>query len=181
MNNTTDDQDVNVIEGAREEVVEAMARSADIYGLKRSYGRLYGILFFADEPLSLDELVDESEYAKSTVSTAMQKMNRLHLVHRRSIPGEGKKVFYEAETDLWHVLQEVLQHEVQREIDIMMRALNSAETRLEEVDDKDAQADLEKIRSLRRLYVRSERVVEFLTSNSMDRLGEFIDRLRRTE
>ncbi|WP_423746585.1 hypothetical protein V5735_20210 [Haladaptatus sp. SPP-AMP-3] len=79
MNGTTGDQDINVIEDAREEVVEAMAQSADIYGLKRSYGRLYGILFFADEPLSLDELVDESEYAKSTVSTAMQKMNRLHL------------------------------------------------------------------------------------------------------
>ncbi|MFB6176837.1 MAG: GbsR/MarR family transcriptional regulator, partial [Halobaculum sp.] len=98
---------------AREKIVEAMERSAEIYGLNRSYGRLYGLLFFADEPVSLDELVAESGYAKSTVSTAMKDMERLHLVYRRSIPGEGKKAFFEAERDFWTVFQEFLRREVQ--------------------------------------------------------------------
>ena len=52
------------VAAAREEVIEALARSADVYRLKRSYGRLYGILFFAEEPLSMDDLAERSEYAK---------------------------------------------------------------------------------------------------------------------
>jgi DNA-binding transcriptional regulator GbsR (MarR family) len=73
----------------------------------------------------------------------MQRMDRLYLVHRRSIPGEGKKAFYEAETDIWYVVQQMLKREVQRGIDIMTRALDAAEERLEAADDEHADDDLE--------------------------------------
>lgn len=163
---------------AREEVISAMERSAELYGLKRSYGRLYGILFFADHPVSLDELVDASGYAKSTVSTAMKQMEHLRLVQRRSIPGEGKRAFFEAETDLWRVVQEFLKHEVKREIDIMTRALEDAESTLEAADHPQASDDLEKIQSLTTMYDRSERVVDLLTSSSIERLASLVDRVR---
>ena len=167
------------VEQARKEVIEAMEQSAELYGLSRSYGRLYGELFFADDPLSLDELVERSGYAKSTVSTAMKAMDRLHLVHRRSIPGEGKKAFYEAERDFWEVLQEFLRREVAHEIDTMTRALESAEDTLEDVDSEQAGRDLEKIRDLEQTYQRSERLVNVLTSQSIDRLSGLADRLSR--
>lgn len=167
------------VDNAREEVIEAMERSAEIWGLNRSYGRLYGLLFFAEGPVSLDSLVEESGYAKSTVSTAMKEMQRLHMVHRRSIPGEGKKAFYEAERDFWTVLQEFLRREVQREIDTMTRSLESAEDHLEAVDSDQAQQDLEKIRDLQRMYHRSQQLVNILTSSSIDRLTGLINRLQR--
>jgi DNA-binding transcriptional regulator GbsR (MarR family) len=92
-------------EVARETVIDAIERSAEVWGMKRSYGRLYGILYFALEPLSLDTLTERSGYAKSTVSSAMKTLERYHLIHRQSIPGEGKKAYFEAEMDFWYVLQ----------------------------------------------------------------------------
>jgi DNA-binding transcriptional regulator GbsR (MarR family) len=165
------------IEQARGEVIEALARSAEVYGAKRSYGKLYGILFFADEPLSLDELVERSDYAKSTVSTAMNTLERFHMAHRRSLPGEGKKAFYEAETDFWYIFQQFLQQEVRREIDIMTRALDSAITTLEEAETEQATRDLEKLRNLRRVYQRSERLVNLVTSQPVDRLSSMAQKL----
>jgi len=167
------------VETAREAVVEAMERSANVYGLNRSYGRLYGLLYFADDPVSLDTLVEESGYAKSTVSTAMQDMERLHLVYRRSVPGEGKKAFYEAERNFWTVVQEFLRREVQREISVMTSALEEAERSLEEADDPRARQDLEKVRDLRQMYQRSQRLVNVLTGSSVDRLAGLLERLRR--
>lgn len=169
------------VDRAREEVIEAFERSAELYGLNRSYGRLYGVLFFSDGPVSLDELVDESGYAKSTVSTAMKALERLHLVHRRSVAGEGKKAFYEAETDFWRVVQEFLRSEVQREITVMTRALDSAEQTLEAADDDRARRDLERVRSLKATYERSQKLVDLLTSGSVDRLANLVDRLRGAE
>ena len=167
------------VASARETVIEAMEHAADVYGLNRSYGRLYGLLFFADDPVSLDELVEESGYAKSTVSSAMNDMERLHLVYRRSIPGEGKKAFYEAERDFWTVVQEFLRREVTREITIMTRALGEAEDALEEVDDDQAERDLRKVRELERTYARSRRLVDLLTGSSVDRLAGVVERLKR--
>lgn len=168
----------DAVAAAREEVIEALARSADVYGLKRSYGRLYGILFFAEEPLSMDELAAESEYAKSTVSTAMKTMERYHFVHRRSIPGEGKKAYFEAETDFWHIFQAFLEQEVSREIDIMSRALDSAIDELEAADSEQAERDLKKVRNLRSVYSQSETLVNFFTSRSMDAVMKVVEKLR---
>lgn len=163
---------------ARENVIEAMARSAELYGFSRSYGRLYGILFFAEEPLSLDTLSEESDYAKSTVSTAMSDMKRMHLVYRRSMPGEGKKAYFEAETDLWYITQELLNREVVREIQIMRRALDEAAETLEQTETDRAARDLEKIRKLQQLYDRFEQLVDLLTGQSMDRIVSLLKRIR---
>ncbi|MEZ3115814.1 GbsR/MarR family transcriptional regulator [Halobaculum sp. MBLA0147] len=163
---------------ARERVIQAIEQSAEIYGLSRSYGRLYGLLYFADGPASLDALVEASGYAKSTVSTTLKDMERLHLVYRRSVPGEGKKAFYEAERDFWTVLQEFLRREVQREINTMQRALTEAEETLEDTDGEVAARDRERVRQLRQTYERSDRLVRLLTGSSVERLADLLGRLR---
>lgn len=175
----TEDSTGDDVATAREEVIEAMARSAEVYGFKRSYGRLYGVLYFADGPVSLDDLVERSGYAKSTVSTAMNALERFHLVRRRSVPGEGKKAYFEAERDLWYVFQQFLDQEVRREINVMTRALDEAETRLEDSDSATAERDLERVRDLQRVYRRSEQMVDILTSERLDQLSGIVDRFRR--
>jgi DNA-binding transcriptional regulator GbsR (MarR family) len=168
-------------DAAREEVIEAMARSAEVYGFSQSYGRLYGILFFAEEPMSLDTLTERSDYAKSTVSTAMSDLKGMHIVHRRSIPGEGKKAYFEAETDFWHITQELLNREVMREIQIMNRALDSAAATFEQAETDRAARDLEKIRKLQQLYDRFEQLVDLLTGQSISRLISLLKRVRTTD
>jgi DNA-binding transcriptional regulator GbsR (MarR family) len=177
VSDAADESVAEEVERARQTVIEALERSAEVYGAKRSYGRLFGVLLFAEDPLSLDELAAESEYAKSTVSTAMSTLERFHLVHRRSIPGEGKKAYFEAETDLWYVFQQFLQQEVAREISVMTRALDDAAETLEKADGEQAQRDLEKVEDLRRMYRRSERLVSVLTSHPLDRLSNLVGRL----
>jgi DNA-binding transcriptional regulator GbsR (MarR family) len=173
--------ETDAVREARKEVVEAMARAADVYSIKPSYGRLYGLLFFADDPLSLDDLVDESDYAKSTVSSAMAAMERYHFVHRRSIPGEGKKAYFEAETDLWHVCQQLLTQEVRSEVRIMTRALDDAAESLREADSERAARDLEKVEKLRSVYEKADTALTVLTSSSLDRIMVVLERLRSGE
>ncbi len=175
----SDDASAPDPEAARERVIEALARSAEVYGLSRSYGRLYGVLYFAEEPLSLDDLVAESDYAKSTVSTAMSGLERFHLVRRRSLSGEGKRAFFEAERDLWHVFQQLLDDEVRREVELMTRALEDAETALADAEGDRAARDLERVRQLDRFYRRSEQFVDVFARVPMDRLRYLVDRLRR--
>jgi DNA-binding transcriptional regulator GbsR (MarR family) len=166
------------VRDARQEVIEAMARGAEVYGIKPSYGRLYGVLYFADGALSLDELVEQSGYAKSTVSTAMSAMERFHLVRRRSVPGEGRKAYFEVERDLWYVFQQFLDQEVRREVKLMTRALEDAEEQLEAESGEAAERTLERVRELRQVYRRGEQAIDLLTSQRLERLSTFVSRLR---
>ena len=166
------------VEAARAEVIEAMARSMEVYGVKRSFGRLYGILYFADEPQSLDRLVAESGYAKSTVSTAMSSLERFHLVQRRSMPGEGKKAFFEAEEDLWYVLEQVLDEQVRREIQIMTRALDAAEGTLEAAESDRAETDLGKVRDLQAAVAQTESLLDVLAGEGLEELAATLDQVQ---
>lgn len=157
-------------EKAREEVIEAFERTAGVYGWSRSNGRLYGILFFSDEPMSLDELAEESGYARSTVSNAMNKMENLHAVKRRS--GDGRTVLFEAENDLEQVMQEFVRNKVRKEIDIMLRALENAEEELEGAGEED---DLEKIRELEDIYRKSDKLVDAFLRMKSSKLAGALD------
>lgn len=155
---------------ARETVIEALGRSAEVYGGSRSVGRVYGRLFFADGALSLDDLVDRTGYAKSTVSTATDTLERFHLVRRRSPGGGGKRAFYEANRDLWQVFQRFLDSEVRREIAVMSEALAEAEATLETADGDQASRDLERVRALRRTYDRAQTAMGVISRLPTDRL-----------
>jgi len=171
----------DVVKDAREEVISAMERVAEMVGLNRSYARLYGVLYFEDDPVSLDELAERSGYAKSTVSTAMRKMERLHFAHRRSMPGEGKKAFFEAERDFWFIVQRLMEQEGKREIEIMQRALSSAIEDLEDAEGEVVDRDLERVRSLKATYDRWESLVALLTSRRLKTVTDLVNRLRGSD
>jgi DNA-binding transcriptional regulator GbsR (MarR family) len=168
-------------EAVREDVIESMERSAEVYGLSRSAGRVYGVLYFAEEPLSIADLVEETGYAKSTISNTTRTLGRLGLVHRRSSDGGGRQVAFEAETDVWFVLRDVLRQFGRREVDGTRRTLDRALDRLDEVDGE-AAYDRERVEELRATYDDLGALLDATTERSLpellDRLGADEDRRR---
>lgn len=55
------------LEKVRERVIESIAQNMNLYGIAPSIGRLYGMMFFHHEPLTLDEMKDELGMSKGLV------------------------------------------------------------------------------------------------------------------
>lgn len=166
----------NDVDATREEVIESIERSAEVYGLSRSAGRVYAILYFAETPLSIPELVEETGYAKSTISNATRKLTRIGLIQRRSSTGGGRRVEFEPETDLWFVIQDVLQQYVQREMTSTQRTLDRARSQLDERDDRTAEPELTRIEDLQTTYTKLQTLLELVTEYSTDELIEALQR-----
>lgn len=160
---------------AKEQVIESIERSAEVYGLSRSAGRVYGVLYFAETPLSIPELVEETGYAKSTVSNATRKLTRIGLIQRRSSTGGGRRVEFKAETDLWFVIQDVLQQYVQREMTSTQRTLDRARSQVAEHDDQIAEGELARIKDLQTTYSELQTLLELATEYSTDELIEALE------
>ncbi|MFB6223511.1 MAG: GbsR/MarR family transcriptional regulator [Haloarcula sp.] len=152
---------------ARERIIESMEQSAEVYGLSRSAGRIYGVLYFAAEPLSIPELVDETGYAKSTVSNVTRTLSRVGLIHRRSSAGGGRRVRFEAEREVWFILQDVFQQYIQREVQTTLRTIHRAE----EQAPPDAR-EQEHIQNLRETYEDLEEIVQLASEYSAAELRE---------
>jgi DNA-binding transcriptional regulator GbsR (MarR family) len=167
-------------EAVREEVIESMERSAEVYGLSRSAGRVYGTLYFADDPLSIPTLVEETGYAKSTISSVTRKLTRVGLIRRRSSGGGGRRVQFEPETDLWVVVQDVFQQHVAREMGTTRRTLDRALSRLDEGDLTGA-TEFDRIASLAATYDEFEALLDLATDHSVEELVAAVEAYERDE
>jgi DNA-binding transcriptional regulator GbsR (MarR family) len=157
---------------ARERIIESMEQSAEVYGLSRSAGRIYGVLYFADEPLSIPELVEATGYAKSTVSNVTRKLTRIGLIRRRSSEGGGRRVQFRAEREIWFILQDVFQQYVHREIQATLRTIQRAEDQLpDDIDSREA----ERIRDLRETYEDLQEIIQLASTFSAAELREALE------
>lgn len=164
-------------ENPEEKVISAMERSADIYGVRKSYARLYGTLYFWDGDMTMEELSEETGYSRSTISPAMRKLEEFHMVSRSKKEGEGKKLFYTAEEDLEEAFKQLMNNQAKRELEVMQEALDNAEKELDEEEDKKT---LEKVRNLKKTYRKSERFMKLVNSlpsgNYMEKLNSMLRR-----
>ncbi|MGH7804001.1 MAG: GbsR/MarR family transcriptional regulator [Candidatus Binatia bacterium] len=76
--------------------------------LNQLQGRIFALLYMEARALSLDEIAEALEQSKSNVSVNIRGLTEWHLV-RRSPVGGSRKDHYEAATDFWRVMQEIME------------------------------------------------------------------------
>jgi DNA-binding transcriptional regulator GbsR (MarR family) len=85
---------------ARDRFIDSMAKNMSLYGITHSVGRLYGLLYFNEKPMTLDEMKDELGMSKTSMSTAVRQLQELNMVEKVWKKGERKDLYQAA--DDWY-------------------------------------------------------------------------------
>lgn len=89
--------------------VEGMGAAAATSGvLTQLQGRIFGLLYLQQGSMSLDEITDELQQSKSNVSVNVRGLVDWQLVRQLRVPG-SRRDHYEAATDFWRVMQEIME------------------------------------------------------------------------
>jgi len=89
--------------------VDGMGAAAATSGvLNQLQGRIFALLYMEGRTLSLDEIAAELEQSKSNVSVHVRGLIEWHLVRRVAVGG-SRKDHYEAATDFWRVMKEIME------------------------------------------------------------------------
>jgi DNA-binding transcriptional regulator GbsR (MarR family) len=84
---------------ARHEMIEACARLCQLLGVPRSIGQIYGLLYLAVKPQSLDDMVKLLGISKGSASTGTRQLSAWGAIRQVWVPGE-RRDYYETVTDL---------------------------------------------------------------------------------
>src|SRR6266849_6448189 len=84
------------------------AASATSGVLNQLQGRIFALLYLRQASLSLDEIASELDQSKSNISIHIRGLAEWHLVRRASVAG-SRRDHYEAATDFWRVMQEIME------------------------------------------------------------------------
>ncbi len=89
--------------------VDGLGTAAATSGvLTQLQGRIFAVLYLQQRALSLDEIAAELEQSKSNISVNIRGLVDWHLVRRVTVSG-SRRDHYEAATDFWRVMQEIME------------------------------------------------------------------------
>jgi DNA-binding transcriptional regulator GbsR (MarR family) len=162
-------------EGAKKHIIDACVQSAKSKGYSDACGVLRGTLFLADRPLSLDDLVEETGYSKSTVCLNMNLLENLGIAKRVAVPGD-KRSRYVALSDA-NAMKAALLANIKKEVQAILSALDQTQRDLGAMGD-DGERTKQRISSLRHFYEQTDELLDLVGRYTTEELIELLKRER---
>ena len=131
----------------RQDFVLHFGEMGSRWGINRTVGQIYAVLFLSEEPLCADDLVEALGVSRSNVSMGLKELqawNLVRLVHR---PGDRRDWFTTPE-DLWQIVRTLVEERKKREIDPTLTKLRELEMQDPAPGDKGAHARISELREL---------------------------------
>lgn len=110
------------LQAVNDSMLEGLGQLANYFGYNKVMGKMYGALLLSPEPMSLDDLVEHLDVSKASVSMNMRMLENLGIVREVWVRGDRRK-FYEAESDFWKILTNVLGSRELRDVNQALEVL----------------------------------------------------------
>jgi len=74
-------------------VIDLFLNAANSFGLPKSYGQIYGLLFCRNQPLAMDEVMALLQISKGSASQGLRALRQLGAISSAYSPGDRKERF----------------------------------------------------------------------------------------
>jgi DNA-binding transcriptional regulator GbsR (MarR family) len=86
------------------------------WGINRTVGQIYALLFLSERPLTGDEIADTLSMSRSNVSMGLKELDSWRLIRKRHLPGDRRE-YIETPSDVWQIARTLIEERRRREID----------------------------------------------------------------
>jgi len=144
---------VSGLELARTEddMIEACGRFAQSFGLARSIGEIYGLLYLAPKTLNFEEIASALSLSKASVSTGTRQLMALGCI-RKVWKREERKDYFEAEQEIGMLVRSAYEkifktrlQNAQGHLNDMLSSLEADKAKYEPADFRLKQQRLKKL------------------------------------
>ena len=118
-------------------VIDLFLNAANSFGLPKSYGQIYGLLFCRDQSLSMDEVMKLLEISKGSASQGLRALRQLGAVSSTFSAGDRKERFF-AEIRLRKLVSGFLREQADPHLEKGVARLKQIEGLLEDSGSKDS-------------------------------------------
>ena len=95
------------------------------WGVNRTVGQIYALIFIAQKPLNADEIAEALEFSRSNVSMGLKELQSWRLVRLKHLPGDRRE-YFEAPADVWEIFRVLAEERRRREIEPTLSMLRMA-------------------------------------------------------
>ncbi|WP_039042471.1 GbsR/MarR family transcriptional regulator [Sporosarcina sp. ZBG7A] len=156
------------LEKSRKRITESIAQNIHLYGLPPSAGRQFGMMFFENRPLTLDDMSAELGMSKTSMSTSIRSLSEAKLVDRVWERGVRKDL-YEVKDDWYQIFVDMFTVKWRRAVSLHTAAIRKSLAELKELKKADdmtdellavIETDIEKLLYIREYYDWLDRLID---------------------
>lgn len=92
------------------------------WGINRTVGQIYALLYVSPEPLCAEEIADALSISRSNVSMSLRELQAWNLVLLKHRPGD-RRDFFTTPSDIWQILRTLAEERKKREVDPTLSVL----------------------------------------------------------
>lgn len=123
------------------------------WGINRTVGQVYAVLFLSEEPLHAEQIVERVGCSRSNASMALKELQSWNLVRLKHRP-DDRRDYFTTPRDLWEIVRTLVAERKKREIDPTLTKLRELQLRAPETDaDAHAHARISELAALIELLV----------------------------
>ena len=104
------------------------------WGINRTVGQIYALIFVSPKPLCADEIAETLSYSRSNVSMGLKELQSWRLVKLRHVAGDRRE-YFEAPSDAWEIFRTLAEERRRREMEPTLSMLRSALLETPSCDD----------------------------------------------
>jgi DNA-binding transcriptional regulator GbsR (MarR family) len=118
------------------------------WGINRTVGQIYALLFVSARPLNADEIADALQFSRSNVSMGLKELESWRLTKLQHLPNDRRE-YFSAPEDVWTIFRTLADERRKREVDPTLTMLRGALLATPvSVEDKFAQARMREMHDL---------------------------------
>ncbi len=162
------------LKAVQDSMLDGLGQLSDYFGFSKVMGQLYGALLLSPTPLSLDDLVERLHISKANVSMNLRTLEHMGMVRQAWVRG-GRRKYYEAETDFWQIIANILSGREMRDVERALSILDEDVKRLEatmpqmsEEDRKLSELYMERITQIQALF----RFAQLIITSILAQVGD---------
>ncbi len=159
------------------------------WGINRTVGQIYALIFISQRALNADEIAEALEFSRSNVSMGLKELQSWRLVRLKHQPGDRRE-YFEAPQDVWEIFRVLAEERRRREIEptLSMLRMSLLEVPVGEADRYAQQRMREMHELINRLMTWFDDVQKLAPETAMQLMGmgatvikvlEFKDRISR--
>jgi DNA-binding transcriptional regulator GbsR (MarR family) len=133
------------------EFVSHFGEMGSRWGINRTVGQIYALIFISQRALNADEIAEALEFSRSNVSMGLKELQSWRLVRLKHQPGDRRE-YFEAPGDVWEIFRVLAEERRRREIEPTLSMLRGALMQ-QPVNDADRYAQ-ERMRQMHELIDR---------------------------
>ena len=95
------------------------------WGINRTVGQMYALLFITQRALNADEIAETLEFSRSNVSMGLKELQSWRLVRMKHLPGDRRE-YFEAPSDVWEIFRVLAEERRRREVEPTLSMLRMA-------------------------------------------------------